>query len=88
MVVYRRMNDYARTVLKLRDRFRDEAACQEDLAQLRWPSGFVCPRCQGRDAWVTARALYHCRRCQYQASVTAGTDLGTWQLPHRLKLAA
>jgi hypothetical protein len=41
----------------LRDQFRDEAACREYLAKLRWPDGFVCPRCQGRDAWVTARAL-------------------------------
>jgi hypothetical protein len=51
------MNDYPRTVLELRDQFHDEAACREYLAKLGWPEGLVCPRGQGRDAWVTARAL-------------------------------
>ena len=25
-------------------RFPDEAACARDLAAMRWPDGFVCPR--------------------------------------------
>ena len=78
------MNDYPQTVLELRDQFRDEAACRQYLATLRWPGGFVCPRCQGREAWLTARALYHCRRCHYQASVTAGTLFADTNLPLRL----
>jgi len=78
------MNEYPHTVLELRDQFHDEAACREYLAKLRWPEGFVCPRCQGREAWVTGRALYHCRRCQYQASVTAGTLFADTNLPLRL----
>lgn len=78
------MNEYPRTVLELRDQFRDEAACRDYLAKLRWPDGFVCPRCQGRDAWVTARSLYHCRRCQHQTSVTAGTLFADTNLPLRL----
>jgi len=36
-----------RTVLELQARFPDEAACVEFLRKLRWPEGFVCPRCQG-----------------------------------------
>lgn len=78
------MNEYPRTVLELRDQFHDEVACREYLAQLRWPDGFVCPRCQGREAWVTGRALYHCRCCQYQSSVTAGTLFADTNLPLRL----
>ncbi|HUZ07406.1 MAG TPA: IS1595 family transposase [Candidatus Paceibacterota bacterium] len=78
------MNDYPRTVLEFRDQFRDEPACRDYLARLRWPGGFVCPRCQAREAWVTARALYHCRLCQYQASVTAGTLFADTNLPLRL----
>lgn len=78
------MNDYPQTVLELHDQFRDEAACRQYLTKLRWPSGFVCSRCQGRDAWVTARALYHCRRCNYQASVTSGTFFADTNLPLRL----
>ena len=78
------MNVYPKTVLELRDQFPNEAACRQYLAKLRWPEGFVCPRCQGRDAWLTARALYHCRHCAYQASVTAGTLFADTNLPLRL----
>jgi len=78
------MNDYPRTVLELREQFRDEAACRRYLAQLRWPAGFVCPRCQSPEAWLTARGLYHCRRCAHQASVTAGTLFADTNLPLRL----
>lgn len=78
------MNEYPRTVLELREQFRDEAACRQYLAKLRWPEGFACPRCQSSDAWLTARGLYHCRRCAYQASVTAGTLFADTNLPLRL----
>lgn len=78
------MNKYPRTVLERRDQFRDEAACRDYLAKLRWPDGLVCPRGQGRDAWVTARSLYHGRRCQPQTSVTAGTLFADTNLPLRL----
>ncbi len=78
------VNDYPRTVLELRDQLRDEAACRLYLAKLRWPGGFMCPRCQSPDAWLTARGLYHCRRCAYQASVTAGTLFSDTNLPLRL----
>lgn len=78
------MNEYPRTVLELRDQFRDELTCQAYLAKRHWPDGFVCPRCQGRDAWVTARSLCHYRRCQHQTSVTAGTLFADTNLPLRL----
>ena len=42
------MEDYPRTVLELDDRFSTDEACRDYLAQLRWPDGFVCPRCEGR----------------------------------------
>lgn len=78
------MNDYPRTVLELRDQFRDELACRDYLARLRWPQGFICPRCQGRDAWLTARSLHHCRQCGHQTSVTAGTLFADTNLSLRL----
>ena len=43
------------------------------MVKLRWPEGFVCPRCQGRSAWTTQRNLLVCSGCQHQASLTAGT---------------
>jgi transposase-like protein len=78
------VKEYPRNVLELRDQFPDEAACREYLARVRWPEGFVCPRCQSRDAWLTTRGLYHCRRCSHQASVTAGTLFADTNRPLRL----
>ena len=38
--------------------FPDDAACREYLARLRWPDGFVCPRCASGDFWTTGRGLW------------------------------
>lgn len=67
------MEDYPRTLLDFTARFGTEQACWDYLVQLRWPNGFVCPVCTGRQAWRTERALFHCVGCGRQVSVTAGT---------------
>ena len=58
---------------ELETRFGTEQACRDYLLKLRWPEGFVCPRCRGRSAWTTNRNLLVCAGCQYQASLTART---------------
>jgi transposase-like protein len=78
------MSEYPTTVLELHDQFSNESACRQYLAKLRWPEGFVCPRCKGTEAWLTARGLYHCRGCDHQTSVTAGTLFSDTNLPVRL----
>ena len=67
------MEDYPRTVAELEERFSSEAACAEYLASLRWPDGFACPACGGRNAWRTGRLLRHCAGCGVQTSITSGT---------------
>jgi transposase-like protein len=67
------MEDYPRTLTEFEARFSTEDACRRYLYQLRWPEGFVCARCTGRDAWMTERDLVVCATCGYHASVTAGT---------------
>jgi transposase-like protein len=67
------VEDYPRTVAELEARFGTEKACREYLLKLRWPEGFVCPRCGGGSAWTTGRNLLVCSACQYQSSLTAGT---------------
>ena len=67
------MEDYPHTLDELEKRFTTEEACAEYLAALRWPGGFVCPKCAGSEAWRTQRGLWHCRRCGLQTSATAGT---------------
>jgi hypothetical protein len=60
--------------VELMARFPDEAACVAFLRKLRWPQGFVCPRCGGRESvTIQTRRLEQCRSCRYQASLTAGT---------------
>jgi transposase-like protein len=67
------VDDYPGTLAELQARFGSEKACRDYLLKLRWPEGFVCPRCSGRSAWTTTRHLLVCAGCQHQASLTAGT---------------
>lgn len=54
--------------------FPDEDACRRYLERLRWPEGFVCPKC-GVEAepWRMERGLLLCSHCRAQTSATAGT---------------
>jgi transposase-like protein len=64
---------YPKTILELEQWFATDDACREYLFQLRWPDGFVCPRCNETDAWPASRGRFICRSCRHQTSVTAGT---------------
>lgn len=69
-------------------RFSTEEACAQYLSDIRWPDGFVCPRCDSVGGYpIAARRTIECanRACRYHASLTAGTimhrskqDLRTW----------
>ena len=76
--------DYPKTVSELEQRFASEAACWEYLCGLRWPEGFVCPRCQSAQAWRMGRGLWLCRQCRHQVSVKAGTIFHDSRLPLRV----
>lgn len=78
------MEDYPKTILEFEERFATEEACREYIAQLRWPTGFRCPRCNHDKAWSMERGLYWCRQCDYQVSVTAGTIFQDSRKPLRL----
>ena len=73
--------DYPRTLLELERRFNREEACAEYLAALRWPGGWVCPRCAGAEAWPIRRNRWRCEQCRYEMSVTAGTIFQDSHLP-------
>jgi len=77
------MEDYPRTVLDFETRFATEEACRAYLFKLRWPEGFVCPRCGHRKAWPV-RNLFECAQCGTQTSVTAGTIFQDTRKPLRL----
>ncbi len=65
--------DYPRTFQEFHSWFVDEAACVDYLGQLRWPDGFVCPKCGCSRSWRTAERQWVCARCAQRTSATAGT---------------
>jgi len=76
--------DFPRTVRDFQTRFADEAACRVYLAESRWPDGYRCPRCGHPAALdLPGRALWRCKGCGYDTSVTAGTVLHGTRMPLR-----
>ena len=65
--------DYPRSSADLRAWFPDDAACLDYLEWLRWPNGFVCPRCGTPGHWRMADGRFWCEPCQRRVSATAGT---------------
>ena len=55
------VEDYPKTLMELERRFSDDAACREYLASLRWPKGFVCPGCRGRQGLAIRRGLWRAK---------------------------
>ena len=77
------MADFPRSLREFEQRFGEEGACIEYLAELRWPHGFACPGCGAGRAWrlATKPWTYECARCGRQTSVTAGTIMDHSKLP-------
>jgi len=56
------------------DHFADLDVATDYVAGLRWPDGFVCPHCGGREySYVSTRRLWKCKACQKQSSIKVGT---------------
>ncbi len=75
------MGDYPKTLAELEREFRTETACLQYLYRLRWPEGFICPRCASTKSWPTNRGLCKCANCGYQVSVKTGTIFERSRLP-------
>ena len=80
--------DYPGSYAELLSWFPDDEACLDYLEWLRWPDGFRCPRCAGRDGWRLGSGRWECAVCGRQASVTAGTIFHRTRTPLRLWFAA
>ena len=73
------------SLVQFMDEYGTEEKCTQALFRWRWPNGFVCPRCEHTGHWRhQSRALYQCRRCRHQVSLTAGTILASTKLPLRI----
>ncbi len=69
----RETKPYPKNFEEFLDWFSTDDQCIKYLFTIKWPNGFVCPRCEGNDYWETKRKLYHCISCNKQTSITAGT---------------
>ena len=74
------------------ERFPNDNACAEFIASVRWPNGFVCPRCGNKNAWKLqsrpgqykcAATLENGARCNRQTSVISGTIMHRTRIPLR-----
>lgn len=76
--------EFPTTLLEFFHQFPDEESCWTYLKRVRWPRGFVCPKCEGHTAsFVSSRRLLQCRGCRHQASVTSGTVFHGTRVPLR-----
>ena len=70
------------TFEEFRTRFSTEDICRAELFRLRFPNGFVCPKCGCTEYYpVRGRNTFQCRACRRQTSVTAGTVMHRTHLP-------
>jgi len=70
------------TLLDFQEQFSTEEACLKHLREMKWPQGFVCPRCKhGQCFDLPKRKLFQCKSCGYQASATSGTVMHRTRTP-------
>ena len=65
--------DYPEDFEQFITRFATEQDCYDYIVSLRWPQGFVCPRCDSDRSWTSKRSLLICIECGHQTSITAKT---------------
>jgi transposase-like protein len=59
-----------------------EEQCRAIVFASRWPNGFECPGCGGKNhSIVTTRRLYQCSDCRLQTSLIAGTIFASTKVP-------
>jgi len=64
---------YPRDFQEFLAQFKSEDDCWSYIFEIRWPNGYMCPKCGKNKYWLTGQRLIHCSSCGYQASVTGGT---------------
>jgi transposase-like protein len=78
----KKQNDSKMNLVKLIAEYDSEAKCRERLAELRWPQGVTCPRCESKSiSRIKERPQYDCNKCRYQFSATSGTIFHDSHLP-------
>ena len=84
----------AMSITQFNEKFPDEDACWEYLYQVRYPNGFVCPKCgDTREPWSMKRRTRKCKGCRTTISLLVGTVMEKTHLPllkwfHAMRLMA
>lgn len=67
--------DYPKDYQEFLSKFKNEDDCWNYIFEIRWATGFVCPKCKSKSNkyWITEQKLIHCSPCGHQASITSGT---------------
>lgn len=62
------------SIFEFQEKFPNEDACLAYLSEIKWSSGFVCPKC-GHTHYCNAKRKYsrQCTKCNHISSPTAGT---------------
>ena len=67
---------------ELNVRYGPEEQCHAALIEMRWPDGFICPKCGGQKySYSAARQVFQCSACRAQTTVKAGTILHKSRTP-------
>jgi transposase-like protein len=78
------MEDYPDTLTEFEQMFATEQACRDYIRVIRWPEGFLCPRCGHKQGWETKRNIFVCRQCGMHVSLLAGTIFQDTKKPLKL----
>jgi transposase-like protein len=73
--------DYPGSYAELRAWFDEDWKCLDYLDWLRWPQGFVCPRCARVGGWRGSDGRWRCAGCDRRVSATAGTIFDNTRTP-------
>jgi hypothetical protein len=72
---------YPRSTGEFQAWFRTDEDCLDYLEWLRWPGGFICPRCGDGLGWRLGDGRFECAGCSSRTSVTAGTIFDRTRTP-------
>jgi transposase-like protein len=64
------------SIVQLYEKYPDEASCEQELIRMRWPDGFVCPKCGYKKHYTVSTRrlkLFECTACHHQTTAITGT---------------
>lgn len=64
---------YPTNQIEFEKMFATEERCIKYIFELRWPDGFLCPKCSNNEYWQGTNNRIICTSCKYQTTVIAGT---------------